>query len=97
MKHVEKFIRHLQSSIEKRKTDIVAATVTLHKAKSLATYYYNLEDDYLYHVQTRSIMPHMSQTLKDLHKQQKTETEMLEWLENIRSSYEEMSCAIYGE
>lgn len=96
MKHVEKFIRHLQSSIEKRKRFISGDSELLLKGKSNATLHYNTENE-LGYKQTMEFVTHMKGRLATLHKQQKTETEMLKWLENIRSSYEEMTCAIYGE
>lgn len=96
MKHVEKFIRHLQSSVEKRKRFISMDVNLLEKSKDNATYAYNKEDKFAYEM-SMTFVEYVKGRLKELHKQQKTETEMLKWLENIRSSYEEMTCAIYGE
>ena len=97
MKHVEKFIRHLQSSIEKRKAAIRLETDCLDCFKNAATYYYESEK-YVevykgYAEQIRS----SKGILKELHTIQKTETEMLKWLENIRSCHEEMICTMYGD
>lgn len=96
MKHVEKFIRHLQSSIEKRKSAISLESAWLHHYKGRATYFYDAEDDEGY----KKYAAHIKDSkgiLKELHTIQKTETEMLKWLENIRSCHEEMICAMYGD
>lgn len=89
MKHVEKFIRHLQSSIEKRKRFISLDGELLSKSKTNATFAYNKNDEFAYKT-CMTFVEHMKGRLKELHKQQKTETEMLKWLENIRSCHEEL-------
>lgn len=89
MKHVEKFIRHLQSSIEKRKAAIAEQHYKLFCRKCYATEAYELEDKRSYSVFMHQV-GECKTTLKELHKQQKTETEMLKWLENIRSCHEEL-------
>lgn len=89
MKHVEKFIRHLQSSIEKRKAAIFDEHECLRIFKSAATGFYDEEDVESYN----KYAEHMRGSrglLKELHTIQKTETEMLKWLENIRSCHEEL-------
>ena len=98
MKHVEKFIRHLQSSIEKRKVWIRAEHEHLQEMREGAKYHYpeGFYDEDEAREEYVSIFKESKITLKELHKQQKTETEMLKWLENIRSCHEEMICAMYG-
>ena len=96
MKHVEKFIRHLQSSIEKRKRFISMDVNLLEKSKDNATLAYNKNDKFAYE-RSMEFVEYVKGRLKELHKQQKTETEMLKWLENIRSCHEEMICAMYGD
>jgi hypothetical protein len=89
MKHVEKFIRHLQSSIEKRKAAIFDEHQYLYVMKEAATYHYDEEDSEYYREYTE-IIKDSKRILKELHTIQKTETEMLKWLENIRSCHEEL-------
>ena len=96
MKHVEKFIRHLQSSIEKRKAVIKEEQEKLLTRKCYATAAYEVEDECSYNAFMQYVVENKT-LLKTLHKQQKTETEMLKWLENIRSCHEEMICAMYGD
>lgn len=91
MKHVEKFIRHLQSSIEKRKVFIKNEHNHYKEMKDGAKWhypegFYNEEEALEEYVR---IFKECKTCLKELHKQQKTETEMLKWLENIRSNYGE--------
>lgn len=99
MKHVEKFIRHLQRSIEKRKRYIADEHEFYRDMKEGAKWhypegFYNEEEALEEYVR---IFKRCKSSLKKYHKEQKTETEMLKWLENICSSHEEMICAIYGE
>ena len=89
MKHVEKFIRHLQSSIEKRKAAIRLESDVLYSYKECATYFYDAENDEVYKRYAVYIKDSKG-ILKELHTIQKTETEMLKWLENIRSCHEEL-------
>lgn len=89
MKHVEKFIRHLQSSIEKRKVAIFVESDVLYSYKECATYFYDVEDSEAYN-RYASFIKDSKGILKELHTIQKTETEMLKWLENIRSCHEEL-------
>lgn len=96
MKHVEKFIRHLQSSIEKRKAAIFDEHQHLYVMKEATTYHYD-EEDSEYYREYAEIIRDSKRILKELHTIQKTETEMLKWLENIRSCHEEMICAMYGD
>lgn len=89
MKHVEKFIRHLQSSIEKRKASINFESGILQGYKKNATFFYDKGNSTAY----RNLAGYIKDSkgiLKELHTIQKTETEMLKWLENIRSCHEEL-------
>lgn len=95
MKHVEKFIRHLQSSIEKRKHEITKATEQVVLWGKDAANMYDKQEELFYKVCVEQLQANRKRA-NMLHKQQKTETEMLKWLENIRSCHEEMICAMYG-
>ena len=89
MKHVEKFIRHLQSSIEKRKAAITFESKILYGYKKEAAFFYGKGNGTAYRHYAGYIKDSKG-ILKELHTIQKTETEMLKWLENIRSCHEEL-------
>jgi len=81
---VEQYIRHLQSSLDKRKVEIQDVINSCGLQKDMATLYYDAgaECDYKYYM---SLVNDHKQWLKHLHKEQATETRMLKFFENARS------------
>ena len=81
---VEQYIRHLQSSLDKRKRAINFAISQQGYCKGMAKMYYEDGDIETYEDYAREIHEYAN-ILKQLHKEQATETRMLKFFENARS------------
>lgn len=81
---VEQYIRHLQSSLDKRKRDILAGAAVINAYKSLAKRCYEKQDSENYEAAMEFVKVYKDQ-LKKIHKEQATETRMLKFFENARS------------
>jgi hypothetical protein len=81
---VEQYIRHLQSSLDTRKRVIGFALSEQESFKGWAKIYYEQGEtvDYQHHAQC---VREYKTWLKQLHKEQATETRMLKFFENARS------------
>lgn len=86
MNNIESFIRHLQSSLDKRKqeinTDFINMNVYARKAKN----YYESNDISNYEFCLNTLKFYKNY-LKEMHKQQATETRMLKHFEWERSKH----------
>lgn len=81
---VEQYIRHLQSSLDKRKRDINAYAEMVRRQKANATIHYNNNEGGWYK-KSMILVEYVQKSLKQLHKEQSTETRMLKFFENARS------------
>lgn len=81
---IESFIRHLQSSLDKRKRHIQEVAMLCKTNKDMATGYYNLNmrEGYTAFI---NAYKKRNEVLKQLHKEQTTETRMFKYFENARS------------
>jgi hypothetical protein len=81
---VEQYIRHLQSILDKRKDEIkfVLWVVNFHTEQAKQAFEQQKEYVYQYNV---DLMKGAKDILKQLHKEQATETRMLKFFENARS------------
>lgn len=81
---VESFIRHLQSSLDKRKRDIHAGVADMNAYKRIAKKCYEEKDTESFGYAMEFVKLYKNQ-LKKVHKEQATETRMLKYFENARS------------
>lgn len=81
---VEQYIRHLQSSLDRRKKHIQTEQQSVAAHKKLATGFYlnNKSSEYKMFI---TVAMQINKTLQQLHKEQATETRMLKFFENARS------------
>jgi hypothetical protein len=81
---VEQYIRHLQSSLDKRKAEIWLEAYTVDIYKSVATHHYERKNEKGYR-HAMNLKNERNEILQQLHKEQATETRMLKFFENARS------------
>jgi hypothetical protein len=81
---VEQYIRHLQSSLDKRKRDILAGVADMNAYKRIAKKCYEEQDTENYGAAMEFVKLYKNQ-LKKVHKEQATGTRMLKFFENARS------------